>query len=359
MRLHDSQVPASGPASAPQKTPASGDQLKGATDATGEAQGTVASPTPPAGTPIGDADATKATATPPIPPAYYATGMPAPNAIVDADLASIVIQMESVLKCRVFLMLCGGSCEMDDDLKETVYSQHEHMNPNERVALLLDSPGGQARSAYQISTMLRKYSSEFICIIPRYAKSAATLLSLGASKIYLGQFGELGPLDAQVHDPQREEYSSALDEVKILERLHMSAAYGVDRLMPLLIGRTGKRVSDILPLVLKFVSDTMRPMVEKIDTVHYSQMSRVLKVAEDYAIRLLQPHFSKDRAETIARRLVEAYPEHGFVIDGREAKQIGLQVADPPKPLALLINQLYTLVGDHHLVGFLREVPKS
>lgn len=35
-----------------------------------------------------------------------------------------------------------------------------------------------------------------------------------------GMFGELGPLDVQIPDPEREEWISGLDEVQALERLH-------------------------------------------------------------------------------------------------------------------------------------------
>jgi len=47
--------------------------------------------------------------------------------------------------------------------------------------------------------------------VPRYAKSAATLLALGADRILLGKFAEIGPLDAQFDDPEREYRLSALD----------------------------------------------------------------------------------------------------------------------------------------------------
>src|SRR3954464_1318288 len=94
------------------------------------------------------------------------------------------------------------------------------------VALVIHSPGGEARAAYQLATILRKHCGSFVAVVPRYAKSAATLLSLGASRILLGRCAELGPRDAQWEDPEREEHLSALDEVQALERLQAAALEG-------------------------------------------------------------------------------------------------------------------------------------
>ncbi|HAE36811.1 TPA: hypothetical protein DCX66_03410 [Candidatus Nomurabacteria bacterium] len=44
----------------------------------------------------------------------------------------------------------------------------------------------------------KKDGSEFIVIIPKRAKSAATILSLGSDKIYLRNTAELGPVDPQL-----------------------------------------------------------------------------------------------------------------------------------------------------------------
>jgi hypothetical protein len=176
--------------------------------------------------------------------------------------------------------------------------------------------------------LLRQHCGGFIAIVPRLAKSAATLLALGADEIALGTDGELGPLDAQFIDPDREDRLSALDEFQALERLHAFALEAADTSMMLLLHRTRKKVETLMPLVLRFVTDMTRPMFEKIDVVHYTQMARILKVAEDYAVRLLRPKYSAQKAEGIARDLVQKYPEHGFVINAQEAKSLGLKTMD-------------------------------
>lgn len=211
---------------------------------------------------------------------------------------------------------------IDEIMVRALRRARSQLPEDKRVGLLIDSPGGDAGAAYRVAMLLRKRCGGFIAIIPRVAKSAATLLSLGADEIALGTDGELGPLDAQFMDPDREDRLSALDEFQALERLHAFVLEAVDSSMILILHRTHKKLDTLLPMILRFVTDMTRPMFENIDIVHYTKMARALKVAEDYAVRLLRARYSLQEAERIARHLVQSYSEHGFVIDAEEAKAL-------------------------------------
>src|SRR5262249_13538819 len=69
-----------------------------------------------------------------------------------------------------------------------------------KMALLIHSKGGYAEPAYRIARLLQKRCAGFTSIVPQAAMSAATLLTLGANSIVLGEDAELGPLDAQFFD---------------------------------------------------------------------------------------------------------------------------------------------------------------
>jgi hypothetical protein len=68
------------------------------------------------------------------------------------------------------------------------------------VALLINSPGGSGLAAERIIRVFKSYSGngKYIAIVPGKAKSAATMVCLGASKIIMGKTSELGPVDPQV-----------------------------------------------------------------------------------------------------------------------------------------------------------------
>jgi hypothetical protein len=76
-------------------------------------------------------------------------------------------------------------------------------NNKEDLILILHSGGGYALSAERIIEVCKSYcarrndDSKFIVIVPKKAKSAATIVALAADKIYLRDTAELGPVDPQ------------------------------------------------------------------------------------------------------------------------------------------------------------------
>lgn len=240
---------------------------------------------------------------------------------------------------------------LDEVVWRRFFSKKSLLPQGKQVALVVDSLGGQARTAYQVAMLLRRHCGGFVAIVPRIAKSAATLLTLGAERIVLGRHAELGPLDVQLFYTDREEVGSALDELQSLESLFRAALENLDNSMHFLLMRAGKRLDVLLPIVMEFVASMLAPMVGKIDTVHYTRMSRLLSVAEEYAVRLLTPRYSLDEAKQIASRLVENYPDHGFVIDYEEASSFGLRVNEATDDQEDLFAQAFEELGSNAILG--------
>ena len=172
----------------------------------------------------------------------------------------------------------------------------------------------------------------------------------------MGTDAELGPLDAQIFDPEQERWSSALDEVQALERVNAFALQAINEFVLFTQLRSGKKVNTLMPSAMKFVEGMMQPLLSNIDTIHYSQSLRVLKVAEEYAVRLLMPKYSRREAEKIARHLVEKYPQHEFVIDVEETEKIGLRVSVADDQVASAIDALIPHLDKINVIGELREV---
>lgn len=175
----------------------------------------------------------------------------------------------------------------------------------------------------------------------------------------MGFDAELGPLDVQVQDTDRENVMSALDEVHTLERLNAAALEIFDQTMLMLYMRTRKRVESLLPLSLQYTASILKPLIKNIDAVHYTQMSRTLQVAEQYAVRLLSSGESPigESPISIAGHLVEQYPEHGFVIDSDEARRIGLRAPVLTEELSHIFDALIPHIETGKpIVGQFKEV---
>lgn len=254
------------------------------------------------------------------------------RAVLDNDFAEAVLELEKSLGMPVWFLIQDGidpGHDLCSHVEETFFRARRDLPQGKPVALLIESPGGDASAAYAIAKMLQRHCGSFTAIVANWAKSAATLLALGASEIILAEHAQLGPLDVQFADPDREETTSALDETQAVERLHAAALEALDQTVLLLARRTGKRLETIMPHAMRFTADLMRPLFEKVDVVQYTNRQRTLKVAEEYAVRLLTPRHAPSEAKKIARHLVERYPEHGFMIDYDEAVEIGLSVKEP------------------------------
>ena len=68
------------------------------------------------------------------------------------------------------------------------------------LVLMINSPGGEGIAAERIVNVCRSYGTgnRFSVIVPRKAKSAATLVCFGAHKIGMSKTSELGPVDPQI-----------------------------------------------------------------------------------------------------------------------------------------------------------------
>jgi hypothetical protein len=275
---------------------------------------------------------------------YFASICPGPDQPIPADFADMVSSLEDALGMPTWVLAQTGRMDepyalLDDTIRDGFFRARAELRDCQRIAVILDSRGGFATETYRLAMLLRRHCGGFTAVVPRMAKSAATLLVLGADELLMGQDAELGPLDVQVFDYESEEESSALDEVQALERLNAVALDQLDQTMSMLSIRTQKKISTLLPLALDFTAKMMDPLLTQIETVHYAKQSRLLKVAEDYAVRLLTPRVGPNNAERIARRLVHEYTEHRFALGTEEISEF-MDVRTGTAKQALAIAQL-------------------
>ena len=269
---------------------------------------------------------------------YYTTGFEDQQTEIPQEFGNALQGIESELNMPVWLMLQtdgrSGFGQLDSRIfREFRRSKNAQLTRGKKIALVLDSPGGDAHAAFLIARLLQQHCGGFTAVVPTYAKSAATLLCLGADEIYMGEDAQLGPLDAQILDAETEDRRSVLEYVQSLERLEAFSMRSIDDMTQLLLSRTGKKISTILPLVMELVPNLVRPLFENVDVVQYTQMARILKVAEDYAVRLLRMKYDSHIANRIARALVSNYSDHAVAIDQEEARQIGLKIRQPSEKL--------------------------
>lgn len=90
-------------------------------------------------------------------------------------------------------------------------------DPKVDLHLMLTSPGGDGETALRIARSLQSRCKELTVVLPDQAKSAATLIALGAHSILMGPFGDLGPVDPQLLLEGQTTFVSAKDIIASVE----------------------------------------------------------------------------------------------------------------------------------------------
>lgn len=179
---------------------------------------------------------------------------------------------------------------------DRIYRSISALDKKKDILMFVESGGGQIEPAYLISkTCKRLAKKKFTVAIARRAKSAATLVSLGAGEIHMGLLSELGPIDPQFGGFPALGLANAVEKIAEMTERFPSA-------------------SDMLA---KYLTDNVN-----IRDLGYFE--RINESATQYAIRLLNGKtLPEDQScEGLADHFTNHYKDHSFVIDSDEASEL-------------------------------------
>jgi Serine dehydrogenase proteinase len=128
--------------------------------------------------------------------------------------------------------------QIEDSDCDALESLLQKLDLSKGLVLLISSPGGNGLSAERIVNICRTYSGtkDYWALVPGKAKSAGTIVCMGASKILMGGSSELGPVDPQIfpiEDGKRKAFSLH-NLVESYDTLFKEAVASTGRLEPYL-----------------------------------------------------------------------------------------------------------------------------
>lgn len=216
---------------------------------------------------------------------------------------------------------------IDDGDAATLDGILQSMDLSQGLTLILSSPGGSGVSAERIINVCRVYSRDnFEVIVPGMAKSAATMICLGAKCITMSDTSELGPIDPQVFVTieGRESYMPANVVVESYERLLQEAIATKGRIEPYL------------------------QLLSRYDPAEIRQFKEAQALGEDIAKRALQTGMMKAKGDKVGGAVSffsdpKRMKTHERPIFWREAQSAGLTVkhVDNRDELWLLVSDLH------------------
>lgn len=244
----------------------------------------------------------------------------------------LIGEIETLTGNKLICYLGGHDGEISRDDAVFFVDLLHNIPAGNPVDLLLQTPGGDIDAAEKLISMVRNRvgSAKLRVIVPDYAKSAGTLIALGADVVMMSDSSELGPIDPQfmIIDSGGNQIMTSIHSYLEAFREHSAALRGDP--------------DDPVALL----------MLKKMDPTKFKLFETVLRRARTIAEDLLKqgmlrspPAGSSASCTSIAAALLDPtrWPSHGQMICAEDAMQIGLAVDQrrPEDPEWQLFWQLY------------------
>jgi len=228
------------------------------------------------------------------------------------------------------------------------------------IDVVLDTYGGSLDSAFKTVLFLSRFAERIRVFVPRRAKSAGTLIAIGAHELHMSPFAELGPLDTQIVDPRNPtELVSALDCYQSVDYVRAFGLTTLHRALTALAKemQTGIPLADLVNTAEHLSTGSITPMITQVKALDFGGWGRTLKIGELYAKSLLtRVGYAPAEAGQIAYQLVYGYTHHPFPIDFDEASRIGLRPHHMDEQgYAMAAKLLAYCAGDDLFIGFVDE----
>jgi ClpP class serine protease len=201
------------------------------------------------------------------------------------------------------------------------------------LCLILDTPGGDGISAERIVRICRIYSkNKFDVFIARRAKSAGTIIALGADKIFMGETSALGRIDPQIVAKEKNGTQSVVP------------AHVVVKSFDYLVSKTKASVEN---------KEVYLQQLGNYNAKEIELIRRQMKMTEDIALRCLKQGMWADMSEREIKRKIAPFvtpvttKAHTRDIFFDEARNTGLNVE-----LVRHDTALWNIVCDYYILAW-------
>lgn len=216
------------------------------------------------------------------------------------------------------------ACISGDAISEFI--RHlEDIGASGEIDVLIVSNGGDPTAALRIVSLIREKAGGFYALIPYSAFSAATLIALGANGIYMHPYGNLGPTDPQITNPQKNLQFSTEDLPALLK-----------------FARDDVKLTD-----QEYLLEVFRMFCNEAGSMALGFAARQSLLWNQVAQKLLNTHMeSKEETSNIAKRLSREHFHHGYSISPTEAKGMGLPIEDSNAELDSLLWSIWLSLSE-------------
>ena len=88
--------------------------------------------------------------------------------------------------------------DLIEDLKKPENAAKNAPNPQKKLVIILNTPGGSAETVEKLVDIIRHHYTDVSFVVPDFAMSAGTIFCMSGNRIYMDYSSSLGPIDPQV-----------------------------------------------------------------------------------------------------------------------------------------------------------------
>ena len=239
------------------------------------------------------------------------------------DRQTLIVEYQRLYDCRLIVVsdiIFGDNIPL---LEELLFDA----DPSQDLHMILDSPGGDGETAVRMVRSAQARCRELSVIVPDQAKSAGTILLLGAHHILMGPTSDLGPVDPQfpIGIEGSQELVSAKDIIAAVENAEKAVAADANT-YPI----HASLLSDVSALKVQQARSALARTDDLVEEALKSHPSRSAREVQELKKKLKEP-------------LIDLPKDHSAVVGASDAQAAGLPVkqVDPASPQWQLIWRLY------------------
>jgi hypothetical protein len=227
--------------------------------------------------------------------------------------------LEGVLGLLIVPLFFSPSRYIDDSSVDSIYSVLRGPGPSDGLGVVLLS-GGDVDEAYLLARYLQRIArGRLVVYVPRYAKSAGTILALAGGELVMLPVAELGPIDPLLYDAKTGRYVPLQSILEMLD---------------LLSGKT---------------RDLALAVLDRIPVIELGDYKRAVEHNVEPCMRVLASRMTKgdwEKSRRVAKRLA-SYKQHSAAVTIDDLEEIGLNVREARGEEEEMLWRLYELWVDN------------
>ena len=227
--------------------------------------------------------------------------------------------LEGVSGLLIVPLLFSPSRYIDEGSVDSIYSVLRGLGPSDGLGVVLLSDG-DVDEAYLLARYLQRIArGRLVVYVPRYAKSAGTLLALAGDELVMLPVAELGPIDPLLYDAKTGRYVPLQSILEMLD---------------LLSGKT---------------RDLALAVLDRIPVIELGDYKRAVEHNVELCTRILAGRMMRgdwEKSRRVAERLA-SYKQHSAAVTIDDLEELGLNVREARGEEEEMLWRLYELWVDN------------